>query len=118
MRFTLLIRVRPVECFPDLGLAGPGEADNKDRVSNVKQLLQLYYLRRIERGGEFSLISLPSYIYIHQLFKVYITYNICTFKINPSSGCSFKSRAADLTIVSKSGSLFRGTSSAGNKSPE
>lgn len=117
MRFTPLIRVRPVERFPDFGLTGPGEADNKDRVSNVKQLLQLYYLRRIEESRRIS-FYLSTFVHIHQLFKVKIAYNICTFKINPSSGCSFKSRAADLTIISKSRSLFRGTSNAGNKSPE
>lgn len=34
-----------------------------------------------------------------------------------SSGCKFKSIAACLTVRSKSASLFRGTSKAGNRSP-
>lgn len=66
MRFTHLLRVRSVERFPDFGLTGPGEADDKDRVSDVKQLFQLYYLRRSEERGKISLSLslLSSFIYV------------------------------------------------------
>lgn len=40
-----------------------------------------------------------------------------TFKMKLSSGCSFRSIAACLTVRSNSASLFLGTSNAGNRSP-
>lgn len=44
VRFSLLIVVSSVESFPNLGLSGSGQADDKDRVTHVEQFFQLHDL--------------------------------------------------------------------------